>query len=157
MPSFVYTNRLVDRRSAPINPDWVLEGAPVAQAAAVTRSRDGTANTVLWDCSPGEFNWFYDRDETAYIIEGVAILDEGLPSEQYMRAGDVVYFPAGSRVHWRVQSHIHKVAFVRRSLPVRLMRTLHLLRRIKHALTKSGNQTEGMFDTTTRHSLTGHS
>ncbi len=108
-------------------------------------SQDGTTNTLFWDCSPGEFNWFYDRDETAYIIDGYAILDEGLPTERSMRAGDVVYFPAGSQARWRVIDHFYKVAFVRQTLPKPLMMAINGRRKIKQML-GSHNQGGEMFD-----------
>ncbi len=132
MVFFVHSNMPVDRRSAPINPDWILSGKPMARVGGVSRSQDGTVNTLFWDCTPGEFNWFYDRDETAYIIDGVAVLDEGLPTERYMRAGDMVYFPAGSQARWRVQTHLSKVAFVRRTLPRALLMVINLVRKFKY-------------------------
>src|SRR5664279_4983395 len=54
--------------SAAINPNWILEGNPVARNKLLFESADGTATTWLWDCTAGRFNWFYDIDETVHLI-----------------------------------------------------------------------------------------
>jgi hypothetical protein len=37
--------------------------------------------------------------------------------ERRIRPGDVIFFPAGARVTWRVDRYIRKVAFFRHALP----------------------------------------
>lgn len=61
---------------AAINPGWVLEGNPEARNKFLLGSADGTAPTWLWDCTAGRFNWFYDVDETVYLIEGCVIIKD---------------------------------------------------------------------------------
>ena len=103
-------------QSAPIRPEWVIEGQPVARNRVISKSDDGTAITLLWDCSAGRFNWIYDTDETLYIIEGEATLIDASGTRTF-RAGDVVFFPAGSSAEWRVDRYIRKVAVFRYALP----------------------------------------
>lgn len=118
---------------SPIHPNWILEGNPVARNKVLSSSRDGTASTLIWDCTAGRFNWFYDVDETVYVIEGsVTVKDPGGVSRK-VGAGDTVFFPAGSRAEWTVEKYIRKVAFCRTPLPrplVFMRRVLRLLKRL---------------------------
>jgi hypothetical protein len=101
----------------PIRPEWILEGAPRAQAKVLSVSSDGTAKTVVWDCTAGRFSWFYDVDETIYVLEGsVAIkLQDG--AVRQVNAGDTIFFRAGSHAEWTVDKYIRKVAFFRTPVP----------------------------------------
>jgi uncharacterized protein len=105
---------------APIHPEWVHEGVPQARNLVISKSRDGAAVTLLWDCTAGSFTWRYDCDETIHVIEGEATLRDGA-GERRIAAGDVVFFPAGARVTWRVDRYIRKVAFFRNVLPAPLI------------------------------------
>lgn len=107
----------VDLRPAPINPDWIRAGAPVARNALLSASRDRSACTLVWDCTPGEFDWHYDSDETIHILEGSVVLDDGCAPPRRLGPGDVVLFPQGAVVRWTVETHLRKLAFFRRPLP----------------------------------------
>jgi uncharacterized protein len=104
----------VTLNSAPINPEWIMEGAPLARNALLSHSEDGTAFTLVWDCTGGVFNWHYDIDETVYVIDGsVGVMDDqGVVAR--LSAGDTAFFPAGSHAVWRVESYVRKIAFCRR-------------------------------------------
>jgi uncharacterized protein len=116
---------------APITPDWVLEGNPIARNKFLSSSADGTATTWMWDCTAGRFNWYYDIDETIYVIEGsVIIKDEGGASRR-VSAGDTVFFPSGSRAEWIVEDYIRKVAFLRTPLPRQVLLAKRLYRSLK--------------------------
>src|SRR3978361_1610779 len=71
-------NTAVDLRPSPINPDWIRGGNPVARNAVLSSNRDRAACTLVWDCTPGEFDWHYDSDETIHILEGSVVLDDGV-------------------------------------------------------------------------------
>jgi uncharacterized cupin superfamily protein len=102
---------------APIRPDWVLEGNPITRNQVLSSSADGTASTLIWDCTAGRFNWFYDIDETIYVIQGGVVVKDfgGLPRR--LQAGDTIFFPAGARAEWHVEHYIRKIAFCRAPLP----------------------------------------
>jgi hypothetical protein len=136
---FVTPSVAVDLRPAPINPAWIIEGEPTARVMQLSLSRDGTAFSVIWECSPGRFDWFYDREETAYFLEGSLVLDEGLPTERHIGPGDAVFFPAGSHARWHVKARVRKVAFVRRGVPARFLGLLNLLRKMKNRGSPAGN------------------
>jgi uncharacterized protein len=103
--------------SSPINVDWIIEGAPMARNAVLSSSADGTACTVMWECTAGKFRWRYGIDETVHILEGSVVIDDGQNGPRRVGPGDVVFFPAGSSAIWEVDSYVRKLAFCRRALP----------------------------------------
>lgn len=112
---------------APINPSWILEGSPTARNFCLSTSADGTASSWIWDCSAGKFNWYYSIDETVYVLEGSVILKDHAAGTRVVKAGDTIFFPAGSSAEWTVPQYIRKVAFLRSPLPrpVRLARSVY--------------------------------
>lgn len=102
---------------SPIYPEWVIEGNPIARNKVLSSSADGTASTLIWDCSAGRFNWFYDVDETIYVIEGGVVIRDAGGAARRLSAGDTIFFPAGARAEWHVEDYIRKIAFCRVPLP----------------------------------------
>jgi len=107
----------VELKPAPIEPVWVLSGAPVARATEISRSADGASNTMIWDCTAGSFRWFFGVDETVHIIEGEVFVRDDKGNSRLLRAGDIAFFPAGTWMTWRVDHYVRKVAFLRHPLP----------------------------------------
>jgi uncharacterized cupin superfamily protein len=128
---------------SPINPDWILEGSPVARNSVLSRSRDGTACTLVWECTPGKFVWHYTTDETIHILEGRIVLDDGVEAPRSLGAGDVVFFPAGAVVRWTVEAHVRKLAFFRRQLPKPIALVTEAARRAK-GLIRNRPTSDGM-------------
>jgi uncharacterized cupin superfamily protein len=104
-------------KPSPIYRNWILEGNPVARNNVLSRSADGTATTYLWDCTAGRFNWFYEIDETVYVIEGCVVVKDDAGVTRCLRAGDTFYFPAGARAEWLVDKYVRKIAFCREPQP----------------------------------------
>ncbi len=102
---------------SPIQPEWVIEGNPIARNKVLSSSADGTASTLIWDCTAGRFNWFYDVDETIYVIEGGVVIRDAGGAARRLSAGDTIFFPAGARAEWHVEDYIRKIAFCRAPLP----------------------------------------
>jgi len=102
---------------SPIHPEWVIEGNPIARNKVLSSSGDGTASTLIWDCTAGRFNWFYDVDETIYVIEGGVVIRDAGGAARRLSAGDTIFFPAGVRAEWHVEDYIRKIAFCRVPLP----------------------------------------
>ena len=134
LPSIVHSNVAVELRPAPINPDWILEGNPFARNSELSRSRDGTATTLIWDCTPGKFEWHYNTDETIHILQGSIVLDDGNGPPRRLGPGDVVFFPAGAVVKWHVEQHVRKLAFFRRTLPAPIAFAMRSIRRARRLL-----------------------
>ena len=82
---------------------------------------------MIWSCTEGKFNWYYDVDETIMILEGSIVLEsEGMPPRRY-GVGDVILFRNGAHAKWHVEGHVKKIAFFRQTLPFGLG-----LRRSRH-------------------------
>jgi hypothetical protein len=108
----------VDLTPRPIDSSWILEGKPEASWCILSRSTDGLATTMVWHCTEGKFNWFYDFDETVLILDGSIVLEsDGMPPQRYV-AGDVIFFKDGAHAKWHVESHVKKLAFCRKTSPV---------------------------------------
>jgi uncharacterized cupin superfamily protein len=132
---------------SPIYPNWVLEGNPVARNKVLSSSADGSASTIIWDCTAGRFNWIYDVDETIYVIEGGVVVKDVAGATRRLNAGDTIFFPAGARAEWHVESYIRKIAFCRAPLPrlfVFVRRGYGFLKRLIRG-SRSKNATAAMF------------
>jgi uncharacterized cupin superfamily protein len=115
-----------------INPEWILEGSPVSRNKLLSTSADGTASTLFWDCTAGRFNWFYDVDETACVLEGSVTIKDQEGFVRRVVAGDWIYFPKGSRAEWTVDNYVRKMAFCRSPLA----KPFQLVRRVYRVLKK---------------------
>jgi uncharacterized protein len=115
----------------PIQPDWILEGNPIARLEHLWSSADGTASSYFWDCTQGRFNWFYSFDETLFVLEGSVTLRSPAGISQHVKAGDTIFFPAGAAAEWTVDKYIRKLAFCRTPLPDYLVRAKRVARWIK--------------------------
>ena len=120
----------------PINPDWVLEGAPRARISEWGESADGTTSHWTWDCTAGRFRWYYEVDESIVITEGGATLQVDGEPPISLGVGDAAYCPAGHWVTWTVTSYVRKQAVVRVPVPRSMRyavngfgRRMHRLRR----------------------------
>jgi len=119
---------------SPIEPSWIIEGNPVAQSSLLSKSEDGLAWTVVWQCSNGKFHWYYDCDETMLILEGSIVIEsDGLPPTRY-EPGDVILFKDGAHAKWHVESQVRKLAFCRKPQPVMFGFALRGLSKIKRTL-----------------------
>src|SRR5215470_14244095 len=108
----------VDLMPRPIEPSWIIEGRPDATACTLSNSADGLAMTIVWHCTEGKFNWYYDFDETILILDGAIVLEsDGMPPTRYV-AGDVIFFKEGAHAKWHVEGHVKKLAFCRKTSPV---------------------------------------
>jgi uncharacterized cupin superfamily protein len=115
-PNFITSAADIALDPAPINADWILEGDPQARNRVVFKSDDGTAWTMIWDCTAGRFNWFYSCDETVHVLMGSVALTTAAGTIT-VGAGSAIFFPAGSWATWQVDLYVRKVAFLRHTLP----------------------------------------
>jgi uncharacterized cupin superfamily protein len=75
-------------------------------------STDGLGSTYMWDCTAGRFNWYYNVDETVYLVEGSITVVDSAGQLSHLRAGDIFLFPKGTRFEWTVHTYVRKVAFI---------------------------------------------
>jgi uncharacterized cupin superfamily protein len=123
----------VDLKPSPIEPSWIIEGNPEARSHQLSMSACGTAITLVWACTEGKFNWYYDADETIIILEGSIVIEsEGMQPKRY-GVGDVIFFRDGAHAKWHVEDYVKKVAFCRQTNPFPLgfaIRAINKLRRM---------------------------
>jgi uncharacterized protein len=118
----------------PIEPSWIIEGNPVAQCCVLSKSADGLASTMVWECSEGRFNWYYDFDETIMILEGSIVLEsDTMPATRYS-AGDVIFFRDGAHARWHVEGRVRKLAFCRKTQPAWLGLALRVFLKLRKIL-----------------------
>jgi len=130
MAVFATTDITRDLKPAPIEPSWIEAGTPLARNQVLFLASDKSAWTMLWDCTAGEFRWRYHMDETIHFLEGsVTITPEGGTPKTY-GPGDVIFLPAGTVAHWKVDCYIRKLAFCQIPAPKLLRPVLGLARRL---------------------------
>ncbi len=115
----------------PIKPDWILSGNPVARAAFHSQPSDKCASTVVWDCTAGEFRWFFGWDEMVVILEGEVHVTAEDGSARTLAVGDVAYFQAGSWATWRIDRYVRKAAVTRKPFPLPLSLFYRVLGRLR--------------------------
>jgi uncharacterized cupin superfamily protein len=132
------SNLVVNLTPKPIEPSWIIEGNPVAQCCVLSKSSDGLASTMIWECSEGKFNWHYSFDETILILEGSIVLEnEAMPPKRY-GPGDVIFFRDGAHARWHVEGRVRKLAFCRTTQPVLLGLAARMFAKIKRSLMSAG-------------------
>jgi uncharacterized cupin superfamily protein len=68
----------------------------------------GVFSWPIWTKEESNFPWFYDEQETFYMLEGDVILtpEDGEPAR--FGKGDLVVCPAGMACTWEIHSAVRK-------------------------------------------------
>lgn len=84
--------------------DIIIEHAPSAERLAEL----GVETWPTWGCDVSTFPWLFDEEETAYVLEGEAVVtpDNGEPVS--FGVGDLVTFPEGLSCTWDVRKFLRK-------------------------------------------------
>jgi uncharacterized protein len=128
----------VDLTPRPIEPSWIIEGRPEARLSVLSKSSDGLASTMVWHCTEGKFNWYYDFDETILILEGSIVLEYDSMKPVRYGPGDVIFFKDGAHAKWHVEGHVKKLAFCRKTQPIWLGFALRVVGKLKRMLLPPG-------------------
>ena len=140
MPLIETGHSSVELKPAPIEPSWIIEGNPEASSHALSTSADGTATSLIWHCTEGKFNWYYDFDETIMILEGSIVLEsEGMPPKRY-GVGDVIFFRDGAHAKWHVEGHVKKIAFCRKTTPAMIGFMIRVVNKLKRMFLSPGER-----------------
>jgi uncharacterized cupin superfamily protein len=134
------SNTVVNLTPRPIEPSWIIEGNPVAQWCVLSRSADGLASTIVWECSEGKFDWYYDCDETILILEGSIVLENDIMRQTRYGVGDVIFFKHGAHAKWHVEGRVRKLAFCRTTQPFLFGFALRAINKIRRTLMPSGKR-----------------
>ena len=130
----------VELTARPIAPSWIIEGNPHASGCELSKSADGTASTIVWHCTSGKFNWYYDFDETILILEGGIVLESNTMKPTRYGPGDVIFFKDGAHARWHVETYVKKLAFCRKTQPVWLGFALRVVLKLKKMFLPAGNR-----------------
>ena len=147
MPMIETSNLVVNLTPKPIEPSWIIEGNPVAQWCVLSKSGDGLASTMVWECTEGKFNWYYDFDETIMILEGSIVLESDTMRSTRYGAGDVIFFRHGAHARWHVEGRVRKLAFCRTTQPLLMGFVMRVFNKIKRMLMPSGKRTANLAST----------
>lgn len=124
----------VELTPRPIAPSWIIEGKPEARWCILAKSADGLASSMVWHCTEGKFNWYYDFDETIIILEGSIVLENDTMSPTRYGPGDVIFFRDGAYARWHVEGRVRKLAFCRTTQPVILGFAAKVYNKIKRVV-----------------------
>ena len=98
----------IELKLSPIKPSWVISGSPVCHANKFESAHDGMSASGIWGCvGPATFEWYYEGDESVYILEGSAEI-EYLGKKFVLRAGDSTHFTDGTKATWNVPERVKK-------------------------------------------------
>ncbi|APO51379.1 cupin domain-containing protein [Bradyrhizobium diazoefficiens] len=130
----------VDLKPSPIDASQIIDGNPEAREHVLSTSACGTAKTMIWSCTEGKFNWYYDLEETIVILEGSIVLESaGIPPKRY-GVGDVIFFRKGAHAKWRVEGYVKKIAFLRQTTPIGFGFAIRAVNRFKRTSFASGGR-----------------
>jgi len=123
----------VTLQDAPINPDWIVSGKPMARAGLHSQSTDGKASTNIWECTAGSFWWTFYNEETVVIVEGSVRVTSQDGAVTLLKAGDIAYFARDTKAFWEIDSYVRKIAFIRHPYSKQVMALRGMLSRMKRA------------------------
>lgn len=129
-----------DLHASPINPDWILEGNPIARATTLAIAADNTLSCAVWECQAGKFKWVFGLDEIVQILEGEVVIEEQNPGRKVhtLRAGDTALFQDGMTTLWTVPKYVKKFA-IHRTIPRSFVwRLKRKMRHLMGLVTKTG-------------------
>lgn len=122
-------------KPSPIRKDWIIEGRPKTEAAMIARTDDGSTKVFVWQTTAGRFTWTYDFDEVVHVVDGEVFLTDASKVERRAGPGDVIFFPAGTKVTWRVPDHLKKIATMKNALPKPIASVMRWIRMARDSAT----------------------
>ncbi len=99
-----------DLAPRPIDPTWIVDGAPQARARAIDFGEDRMISAMIWESTAGTFDWRYGSDEVIHILAGEAELTMADGTIKPIKEGDTVFFPGHQIVRWHIPVYLKKVA-----------------------------------------------
>jgi hypothetical protein len=97
----------------------------------------------MWDCTASCFHWYYDADETIYLLEGSVIVTDPQGQRHSLQAMDTYLFRAGTRYHWNIPLYVRKLAFIHAPLPRKLRIARKFYRSVKGWFGAGGKPRDG--------------
>ena len=79
-----------------------------ATCGASTIIKYGIKSWPIWECEPNKFQYNFDDKEICLSIEGQATISTKNGDIPFIKAWDLVEFPAGINCEWEVTKSIKK-------------------------------------------------
>ena len=101
-----------------IREPFSVDGTPMGEMHWLQRpaSIDETPQAAIWRVLPGsapeEFPYEFHGNELMHVLEGVLEVAVEGGETVTIRAGEVAYFPAGTRSIWRLTTPLRKLFMV---------------------------------------------
>lgn len=109
--SATMANVEMERSSIPT--EWLLSGQSETRFKLLGKTRDRLGYAMLWECGAVSYKWYYANDEAYIVLSGEGFMTDEKGKEHRFGAGDVAFFPAGTRATWRHPHHFRKVAVLK--------------------------------------------
>jgi uncharacterized cupin superfamily protein len=95
----------------PLPKETIVAGDPAAQVhwARVSKPGQPAYYSGLWTAQPSTFDYTFELNEFAHILEGHVVVTQVDGPTLDLRAGDVATFPKGARTRWEVRAAMKKV------------------------------------------------
>ena len=102
-------NRISDLTYKPFA--FGIAGGEPQQSAAISEEIDGgRIQQGVWECGPGELDLKFAWNETVYILEGRADIENMSTGEKFvLLPGSLMCFEDGSHWLWRIPWKLRKV------------------------------------------------
>jgi len=68
----------------------------------------GVTGWPIWSKETSEFPWYYDMEETCYLLEGKVTVTVKNGESVNFAAGDLVTFPQGMACTWIIHENVKK-------------------------------------------------
>lgn len=68
----------------------------------------GVFSWPIWEKEPSKFDWYYDSQETCYLLEGEVKVESKDGEVVKFGAGDLVVFPEGLKCAWEISEKVKK-------------------------------------------------
>jgi uncharacterized cupin superfamily protein len=69
---------------------------------------ENTNGWGIWTKEISEFDWYYDQNETCYILEGEVEVFDNNGQSIHFGVGDMVEFRKGLSCKWKIKSPVKK-------------------------------------------------
>lgn len=135
----IFSLSVVDKdqlEPAPIRPEWVIDGSPVAKCKTLARHHLGWGDAAHWSCTAGKFHWYYGWDETVMFLEGEVFITDANGSVYHGKPGVTLHFPKGTFAVWEVPTYVRKLAFNQKPVPWFLHYPHKIIERIQRVFNK---------------------
>jgi uncharacterized cupin superfamily protein len=95
----------------PIPKEIIVEGDPAAKVhwLRVSAAGEPAYYTGLWTAQPSTFDYTFEMDETAHILEGKVFVSQVDGPKLELGPGDVATFPKGAKTRWRIVEPLKKM------------------------------------------------